>query len=207
MAALVMGCTQPPARQGAGVSRAPLRLPAQTARLPRPRVQLASAPAASDYDRDRDRWRVEVPPSAPVRSRPPATRAVRVAGLQPGVGLVPGIGLSSVRYAPPATRPRPAGTLSITQVGLDAAATARDATTDVIDAIGRRLDHGPRPLGITVHLSRGVVHPADSLAAVVGVGRPSIGTGGFGGVDFLPPVRFAWTTGSPYALGEIGLDR
>lgn len=204
-AALVLGCTQPPTRQGAGVSRTPLTLPSRTARLPRPQIQLASAPAVSDHDRDR--WRdVPVPPPTPTRPAP--TRAVRASGLQPGVGLAPGVGVSSVRYTPPQTQPRPAGMLSITQVGLDPAATARDSTTDAVDALEQRLAQGPRHRGVFVPMARGVIQPSDALTAVIGAGRSRVSdSSGFGGVEFLPPIRFSWTTGSPYALGELGLDR
>jgi len=216
MAALVMGCTQPPSRQAAGAARAPLRLPAQSTSLPRPQIQLASASAASDYDRDRgrDRWRdVEIPEPAPATTRaPPSTKAlpspprlVRAAALPPGVGLAPGIGVSGVRYAPPRTVPRPAGVLSITQVGLDPAASAHDSSSDSVDALERRLTQGPRQYGMSVPLARGLINPADSLTAVIGRGRPLIS--GFGGVEFLPPIRFSWKTGSPLTLGELGLDR
>lgn len=209
--ALLMGCSQPPARQAAGASRPPLRLPTQTATLPRP-VQLASASAVSDYDRerDRDRWQVEAPPPwsapAPVATRsvpaPAPARAARPTGMQPGVGLVPGIGVSSVHYAPPPPpQPRPAGVLSITQVGLDPAA-ARDAQVDAVDALGRRLEVGSRSRAAAPSLTRGLIYSADPFTMSVGVGRST----GFGGVAYVPGVRFAWTTGSPYTLSELGLD-
>lgn len=214
MAALVLGCTQPPARQAAGVARAPLRLPAQGTPLPRPQIQLASASAASDYDRERDRWRdVPIPEPARVTARTPSVtravasppRIVRATTLPPGVGLAPGVGISSVRYAPPRVVPRPAGVLSITQVGLDPVASAHDSTKDSIDELERRLAHGPRQYGMTVPLARGLINPADSLTAVIGRGRPIVS--GFGGVEYLPPIRFSWKTGSPLTLGELGLDR
>jgi hypothetical protein len=213
MAVLVLGCTQPPARQGVGVSRVPLRLPAQTATLPRPQVQLASVSAVSDYDRDDSRWQdvVTPPPPARVSTRrqlpPPPTRAVPSGGLQHGVGLTPGIAVSSVRYAPPQVRARPAGVLSITQVGLDSAATMPDSATEAVDALERRLGQGPRSRFVTVPIARGMVNPDDSVTAVIGIHRPTAMPAGFGGVDFLPPIRFSWTTGSPLALGELGTQR
>jgi len=214
MAVLVLGCTQPPTRQGAGASRAPLRLPTQTATLPRPQVQLASASAVSDYDRERSRWQdvVTAPPPPAVSPRrqqppPPTVRAVRPSGLQPGVGLVAGIGVSGVRYAPPQVRARPAGVLSITQVGLDSTANPREPATDAVDALERRLGQSPRSRFVTVPLARSVVNPDDSLTAVVGAHRHTAAGGGFGGVEFLPPIRFSWTTGSPLAQGELGLQR
>ena len=130
MAVLVLGCTQPPARQGVGVSRAPAKAPGQTTASRRAKAQPASTSAAPVIDPNR--WQdIEIPPSsAPVSTRrqaPPATRAVRPSADQAGVGLMVGIGVSSVRFAPPKARVRPAGILSITEIDLDSATPlARD---------------------------------------------------------------------------------
>lgn len=215
MAALLMGCTQPPARQGAGASRAPLRVPThtQSAKLPKPQaapMQLAGASAVSDYDQNR--WRdIPIPEARPAATstRPTprtAPRIVRASALASGAALAPGVAAPGVRYAPPRMVPRPAGVLSITQVGLDPIVTMRDPTTDSVDALERRLTQGPRQQSVSVPLVRGLLNPADSLTAVIGGKGHSI-NGGFGGVVFLPPVRFSWSAGSPLASGELGLDR
>ncbi len=136
LAALVVGCEQPPARHGAGVSFAPLWLPNQIARSPRRQVHVTSAPAMSDFDRDID-W-----PQDAASAEPTPAPAVRPTAELPDVGLAPGLGISSVHYAPPRSSDPPAGTLSIAQVILDFPASASDTATDAIDALARRLSQG-----------------------------------------------------------------
>lgn len=130
MAVLVLGCTKPPARQGVGVSRTPAKAAAQITSSRRVKAQPASASVAPATDPNR--WQdIEIPPSsAPVSTRrqaPSAPLAVRSSADQAGVGLTAGIGVSSVRFAPPRARVRPAGVLSITEINLDSTAPVRNA--------------------------------------------------------------------------------
>ena len=136
LAALVAGCDRPPARQGAGVSFAPIWLPNQLARSPHRQVQVASAAAVADYDHDISRAKDVATEPAPT-----PTELARDELLDVALDL----GVSSVRYAEPLSSTRPSGMLSIADVALDFDASTRDAATDAIDALARRLSWSADP--------------------------------------------------------------
>ncbi|MBX3501022.1 MAG: hypothetical protein KF889_16400 [Alphaproteobacteria bacterium] len=154
MVALVMGCTQPPARQGA--SRSPTHMPSQPAI-----VQLASAAAASDHERERHRRQdIDVPPRA-------------AAGA--GHASLPVPPVSSVRHAPSRLLRHSADLLSITQVSLNAGPAGRDLAADALDWLERRLYRSAAQHRADASEPRRLIDPAESLAAFLGASRPTTG--------------------------------